>query len=692
MGEGALMSPSAEGIGVAGYALAAVAYLVFTALLTTVWRAKMKGSRLLPAVAGSTLWALLLASAAARGALPPLQWAGVEALRTALWFAFLLGILTGSGGRVGSWLKAACYGSVVLTALTGVLADVALAGADIDGTSLLFLLGLVQSILGLVLLEQVIRHTRQTQEWRVKFLWLGVGTFCVYDLLFYSVSFLYRQLNIELWLARGYVAALAVPLMAIGVMRLRSWQARLFMSPALAFYTTSVVLAGLYLLVMAFAGYYLRAVGGQWGVVLEIVFFAAAAVGLGVLLYSGSARARLRVLVAKYFFPYKYDYRNEWLGLTRQLSSGSADSPLAERTVEAFARLAKASGGGLWRVDNGELVPVAGRLWPAAGPEPQDRVFEEFIASREWIVDIGVARLDPTDSGRTPPVPGWLLTLPEAWLAVPLVHEGALVALVVLGEPLVPQRLTWEELDLLRTAGRQASSYLAFERAARDLAEAQQFAAFNRFAAFLMHDLNNLVAQQSLVVQNAAKHRHNPAFIDDAIETIDNSVKRMKGLLAQLKAGAEEGQRRLVSLDAVIAEVIARTADREPRPVAAEVSANTVVAVSRERLENALTHVVRNAQDATPAAGSVTLSLYTEGGFAVLVVADDGRGMEPEFLRTRLFRPFDSTKGTQGMGIGAFQVREFARLSGGSVQVDSAPGAGTRFAIRLPLAADADDR
>lgn len=690
MGQGPLMTPSAEGIGVAGYALAAALNLLLAALLATAWRTKMKGSRLLPAVAGTAVWAVLLAAAAARGALPSLEWAAVEALRTALWFAFLLGILTGSGGRVGRGLTLACYGSVVLTALTGLFAE-RLAGAGADATSLLFLFGLGAAILALVLLEQVIRHTRQTQEWRVKFLWLGVATFAVYDLVFYSVSALYRQLNLELWLARGYVAALAVPLLAVGIARLRTWQTRLFMSPALAFYTTSVVLAGLYLLVMAFAGYYLRAVGGQWGVVLEIVFLAAAAAGLGVVLYSGSVRARLRVLVAKYFFPYKYDYRNEWLGLTRQLSSGSADSPLAERTVDAFAGLAKAGGGGLWRVDNGELAPVAGRLWPEAAPEPQDPVFEEFIASREWIVDLSVARLDPTDSGRTPPVPGWLLKLPAAWLAVPLVHEGGLIALLVLGEPLVPQRLTWEELDLLRTAGRQAASYLAFERAARDLAEAQQFAAFNRFAAFLMHDLNNLVAQQSLVVQNAAKHRHNPAFIDDAIETIDNSVRRMKGLLAQLKAGVEEGQRRRVVLDAVIDEVIARTADRAPRPAVGPVATGTVVAVSRERLENALTHVVRNAQDATPADGRVTLSLYTEGGYAVLVVEDTGRGMEPAFLRTRLFRPFDSTKGTQGMGIGAFQVREFARLSGGTVQVDSAPGAGTRFAIRLPLAAAADD-
>ena len=464
---------------------------------------------------------------------------------------------------------------------------------------------------------------------------------------------------------------------------------RMFMSPALAFYTTSVAIAGLYLIVMAFAGYYLRAMGGQWGSIVEIVFFAAAAIGLAILFYSGSARAWLRVFVAKYFFPYKYDYRTEWLGLTRQLSEGSAESPLAERTVEAFARLAKATGGGLWMVENGQLVPVAGRLWATVGPEPEDVEFQRFLAAREWVVDLSVARLDPTDGGRTPLVPEWLRRLPDAWLVVPLLYEAELVALVVLGEPLVPQRLTWEELDLLRTAGRQAASYLALGRAANQLAEAQQFAAFNRFAAFLMHDLNNLVAQQQLVVQNAAKHRHNPAFIDDAIETIDHSVKRMTRLLAELKAGSDAGERRLVALGPVVQEVVRRTSDREPAPSARVPAGQVLVSVSRERLENALLHVIRNAQDATVPGGTVTVTLTADHAFAQVEVEDDGRGMDPEFLRTRLFRPFDSTKGTKGMGIGAFQVREFARLGGGSVHVDSAPGAGTRFVIRLPLASQA---
>jgi signal transduction histidine kinase len=76
-----------------------------------------------------------------------------------------------------------------------------------------------------------------------------------------------------------------------------------------------------------------------------------------------------------------------------------------------------------------------------------------------------------------------------------------------------------------------------------------------------------------------------------------------------------------------------------------------------------------------------------EDGYAVIAVSDDGAGMDEAFVRERLFKPFDSTKGAKGMGIGAYQARQFAEEAGGSVCVESRPGAGTCFEIRLPLAA-----
>ena len=65
----------------------------------------------------------------------------------------------------------------------------------------------------------------------------------------------------------------------------------------------------------------------------------------------------------------------------------------------------------------------------------------------------------------------------------------------------------------------------------------------------------------------------------------------------------------------------------------------------------------------------------------MLTVSDSGSGMDAQFVRERLFRPFDTTKGARGMGIGAFQIREYMRSLGGDVEVQSAPGKGTRLSL-----------
>ena len=96
--------------------------------------------------------------------------------------------------------------------------------------------------------------------------------------------------------------------------------------------------------------------------------------------------------------------------------------------------------------------------------------------------------------------------------------------------------MNFEDRDLFKTVGRHIALLLSQQSAERRLAESRQFDAYNRFAAFVMHDLKNSVAQLKLVVQNATRHRHNPQFIDDAISTTANSVERMTGLIAQLQA------------------------------------------------------------------------------------------------------------------------------------------------------------
>jgi signal transduction histidine kinase len=103
-----------------------------------------------------------------------------------------------------------------------------------------------------------------------------------------------------------------------------------------------------------------------------------------------------------------------------------------------------------------------------------------------------------------------------------------------------------------------------------------------------------------------------------------------------------------------------------------------------DRLERVIGHLVQNALDATDPAGSVWVSLEKRGDRAALEVGDTGLGMTPEFIRERLFKPFQSTK-QAGMGIGAYESAQYIRELGGEMLVDSEPGSGTRITVVLPL-------
>jgi len=278
----------------------------------------------------------------------------------------------------------------------------------------------------------------------------------------------------------------------------------------------------------------------------------------------------------------------------------------------------------------------------------------------------------------------WLNLNPSVWLLVPLFFQDELEGVLLLARTDLKRSVNWEDRDLLKTAGRQAAALLAQQRASAALVEARQFEAFNRLSAYVIHDLKNILAQQSLIVSNAQKHKHNPAFVDDMIGTVENSVRRMQRLMEQMRSGLRSGDAGDVNLGRLLAQVSEARAVSLPRPTLVIVDEATVNA-DRERLSTVFGHLLQNAQEATPDDGQIEVRLSVESGFARISIRDSGCGMSAEFIRERLFKPFVSTKGLTGMGIGAFESREYARQLGGDISVVSAAGEGSIFTVLLPL-------
>jgi putative PEP-CTERM system histidine kinase len=287
-------------------------------------------------------------------------------------------------------------------------------------------------------------------------------------------------------------------------------------------------------------------------------------------------------------------------------------------------------------------------------------------------------------------LPDELAELHEAWAGVPLIHADRLVGLVLLAHPRVRRPLDWEDFDLFRTAGIQAASYLAEAQTQDALADARRFDEFNRRFAFIIHDVKNLVSQLSLIIRNAERHAHKPEFREDMIATLQSSVKKMNDLLARLNRGGSNVEAEPVRA-VPLGQAAGRVFEIKRRVHAVELEGDTGVAAIADpgRLEQALAHLVQNAIDASPEGTPVIIRCGLRGGEAAIEVADRGPGMSADFIRTRLFQPFASTK-DGGFGVGAFEARALIAAMGGRIEVDSREGEGTRFTILLPLGADSD--
>jgi putative PEP-CTERM system histidine kinase len=224
------------------------------------------------------------------------------------------------------------------------------------------------------------------------------------------------------------------------------------------------------------------------------------------------------------------------------------------------------------------------------------------------------------------------------------------------------------------------------------LAEAKQFEVFTRLSAYMVHDLKNIAAELELVSLNAKNHINNPDFIEDAFETVDNAASDIKRLLDQLRNRRAQTEKRIIlDLCELVPKVIESKQGSLPRPDLRMACSSCFIAAEKERLANVLAHLIENAQQATGEKGSVEVTLRKNDSMQIIDISDDGIGMDADFVRNRLFKPFDTTKGNAGMGIGMHESREFIRLLGGDIQVQSETGKGTTISLLIPASAQHTD-
>jgi putative PEP-CTERM system histidine kinase len=542
---------------------------------------------------------------------------------------------------------------------------------------------LVLCVIQLALLETIYRRANNN-KWQYKPLVLGFTICVIFDFILFAESALFAQVNNQLWSARGFVCAAMVPLLIISVRRIQAWGINVYISRDIVLQSSLVFAAGVYLCLIAIVGFYIRYIGGQWSHLIQATFLVLGFAMLAVLLLSGAVRRQLKVYIEKHFFANKFDYRQKWLELTQHLRQIDISQPDQYQTIlTAWLNTIGYSRGCIIRfTQGGHFTQLAITNRPALNAAEIDMInqFATRYSDKFWLVD-----LNNTADTFVQQLNNSLAI--DAQLLVPIQSEGELWGLCLLNAPDVDQlKLNWELRDFLMLVSEQVGSYLLLMQASAALSENAQFAAFNRMSAFVVHDLKNVKSQLDLLLKNSVKHRANPEFIEDSFATLAAMQLRLGNMLQQLSSKrTQPSEDTTFSVNAVIKEVLReRCATKLPLPTF-HATDDVKLSLNKDRFASIIYHLIDNAQHATAPEGEIKVTLAVKKNHAIIKIIDTGSGMSEDFIRLRLFKPFDSTKGNSGMGVGAYDAQQFAAQHQGELRVSSTLATGTTFTLSLPL-------
>jgi putative PEP-CTERM system histidine kinase len=549
-------------------------------------------------------------------------------------------------------------------------------------------LKIILGLFGFVMCEQLIRHEHSSRM--TKLVSLVAVTIFSYDIMVFSLLLLNSDLDQALWQARSVISSVTSLILALSIIFYASQlkeSSRFKLSNSVVVFNTSLTLAGIFLIAIALFSSALDYFNISWLSASKVILYILAVFSIMALSLSEKIRDQFIVWTSKHFFAHKYDYKKQWIKLDLLLSKQHKHQNCYDISLNALTTIFNCNSGGIWVKGQQFYTSVSTHKLEFEGRFPIESNQSDFIKKleeEEWVFQVS-KYANKYDAQYNCFLPHWLPSIENGWIVLPLNTASGLIGFAVLCKNNLKEKLTWEDLDLLKLTGRQVASYINQEQASEKLIQNQQFDMFNKISAFAIHDIKNLIAQQGLVVKNAEKYKHHPEFVDDVIATIANSVNKMDHLLKKMK-GKTDANSKIINLPDLLAQAVAMNANGTPVPTITNSCTTALINGDADKLLMAINHLIKNAQDATDINGIVELSLKRTDKEIWLDIIDSGTGMTQDFIKNELFQPFNSTKNGEGMGIGAYQIREIIHSFNGELLIESTPQVGSKFSIYLPIA------
>ena len=550
-------------------------------------------------------------------------------------------------------------------------------------------------LLVLLNMEGMLRAAPASAQRRLGGLFLSILVAVLAELLVVSAGVLHGRVETA-WLATvspllfvsGSTAALALARRRLRDMSLPVGR------PVVYYSSVSITLAVAFLVVTFALSRVLPALSTEfraWVIVGFLLFVAGGAILLMVQPATGRA---IRRFVDRNFYAYRFDYRREWGRVSAALSPAAAPEEVC-RQLESLMR----------DIFDADHIAIHFREDPAGafrllhGPSNTPTTLEathplvRWFDRERWPVLFVDRGLDPELAAGVE-ASKLLRSQVGAAVCAPLAVAEPVIALLWLSPKRGDEAWSEEDLEFLAAMSRQLASALWFSRQAERIAEARQLESLQRLSSFVLHDMKNHVSGLALVVDNARRHMGNPDFQRDAMAVVERTVRSLRDLMLQVSgvSAAPAPELAPVALRDLVSDALVESGlALEGTPglsVEVTVPEGTEAVLDRRQLGRVLVNLLVNAREALSGPGLIGVRAITVVGAggqreAVIEVSDTGRGMSEDFIRSKLFKPFSTTK-KGGLGVGLAQCRGIVEAHGGTIDARSRPGEGTVFTVRVP--------
>ena len=548
---------------------------------------------------------------------------------------------------------------------------------------------LVSQVLILANLEQTFRKATEIMRWRLKFPIFGLGLLCVYFIYQMTDLLLYRAWHPEMAWLSGMVSVVACLLIGYGLMRRPLRDVQIYVSRRILSGSLTFLIIGSGLVLTGLVAEIIRYADIPGKVSLSILFIFISVLVLVLALTAHNVRLALGRFVERHFFPHTYDYRVHWMEVTEAIGGPGTPEQIAERVMQVLRGIWGPRMISIWVTMDWERD-----TWMRIGIYPVHEAPSRLDGTgrvKVWLeaqsapLVVYTERPDSPGQERIPPVLSHFLQEESTVLVIPLKAGPQAIGWITLGPKSGGRPYDQQDLDLSRSIAAHVADRLQHLLLAEKLTMAREMEAFYEYTTFFLHDLKNFTATLSLIVQNAERRGGDPEFQRAAMETVRATVQKMTSLIGKLTALSRDPQPKRVSLDInrIAAEVVKGFDKDAGARIVCDTRPVPAVEADTEQLQQVLLNLVLNAREAMGADGTITIRTESDDATVTLSVEDNGCGMDHETI-AKLFRPFRTAKG-RGLGIGLYQCRKIVEAQQGRLEVDSMPGKGSRFMIRLPV-------